>query len=144
MLLFDKKFDINSNIKKSIENVSKEYIVFRYNNTFITLNNPKILIEITKQNFNYNNKDEKYDLTLSKFTDLNMMNVVNNLLIYLDRIDDINIDIKNIRFNDKYKRYEISLYDDVCTNTSTLIYKIPLFVADILSMLQDFSISKRW
>ena len=144
MLLFDKKLDINKDLKKTIENVSKECITVRYGNVFIMLNNPKTLTEITKLNFSYNEEDNKYDLTLSKLKDLNKMGIVNNSYIYLDNIKDLKIDVDNIELDNKTKYYKLKLYDKVVENGSNIVYKMPIFIADVLTVLQDFSISKRW
>ena len=141
MLLFDKQYDINKNIFKVIDTLSKERITIRYGNSNIILENPKLLLEITKGNFKYNEKSKKYNLSLSKFKDLNMMTSLNSYNIIIDKID-FKCDNTNIKkVNNKIY---MKLFDDIKENGSECIYSIPIVVVDILTILQDFSISKRW
>lgn len=141
MLLFDKRYDLNPNIKKVIDSVSRERITIRYGNSNIILENPKLLLEITKGNFKYNEETKKYDLTLSKFKDLNMMTSINGINIIIDKIDFESDHVQPRNINNKTYLY---LFDNIKEIGSNYIYEIPIIIADILTVLQDFSISKRW
>lgn len=141
MLLFDKRYDLNPNIKKVIDSVSRERITIRYGNSNIILENPKLLLEITKGNFKYNEETKKYDLILSKFKDLNMMTSINGINIIIDKIDFESDHVQPRTINNKTYLY---LFDNIKEIGSNYIYEIPIIIADILTVLQDFSISKRW
>lgn len=142
MLLFDKNLDINKNLKKTIDSVSKNRIIIRYGDVYISIEDPKLLLEVTKYDFKYNAETNTYDLTLSRFNDMNVMNVVNTYSIFFSNNEGFKFD--NIKLKSYNNGYNTKLYSDIETNNSKVVYKIPILIADILNILQEFSISKRW
>lgn len=142
MLLFNKKLDLNPNVSKIVDSVALERIGIRYGSSYLVLNNPKTLLEVSKCNFKFNEKKKVYELRLSKFRDLNMIGVINTYYLFINKIEGIKTD--KIISSKTEDGFNVKLFNNCEDLTGEVVYDIPLWVAEIIDLLQDFSVSRKW